>query len=320
VFKDDSIVHFDGSTISGKTVGSVYLTNMKDLNYPTTYNLGHTFRPDDFMYSSGLWKKVDGDNRDDVMTCRVQIENGAVRKAELVWLEQPFNAMQNRWNIHVLKSSSCDTNIVETRIRLGLFDTYEVVYATGQFTKQLTFYYTTGLLNNWDRPSNIAANIITSGREFYDISIADLNNDGKMDVLVTVVAEIGGSVEIFEIPEDFRNVNQYIRRVIASGFNSRNGGSAGRSPGIARTFHPFNGLKLKPWIMLSGGDDGRAYYLRPMLESSSDWSYELSIVSDQGPSQTVSGITGEDINGDGYTELFVSVNNRNVIEIYTFKP
>jgi len=125
---------------------------------------------------------------------------------------------------------------------------------------------------------------------------------------------------VYEIPADFRENFNYKRHVIASGFTARNGGSSGRSPGVARPFYPTNSTRRKPWIMVSGGDDGRAYYLRPLFETAPAWDYEVVTVVDHGPSQTISGMASADIDGDNNEELFVSVHDKNRVEVYTFKP
>ena len=76
----------------------------------------------------------------------------------------------------------------------------------------------------------------------------------------------------------------------------------------------------KPWILVAGADDGRAYYLVPNSQHPGDWTYEKVTISDQGTGQTVSGIAQADIDGDGYAEVFVSIHNRNSVEVYTFRP
>jgi len=162
--------------------------------------------------------------------------------------------------------------------------------------------------------------VIESGRQYYDIEIVDINKDGKNDLLVTVAAQNGGSVEVFEIPADFRNGNQYVKHVIASDFVARNGAANGRTPGVARTFYPTNNQNGKPWIYVAGADDGRAYYLRPISTAANNWDYEKVTVADYGTNQVVSGMTVADIDGDGNKELFVSIHNMNVIRVYSFAP
>jgi len=317
----EAVINYDGSQLAGKGSGSVYLTDIRDINFPATYNLASTLVPETFTYANGFWKQIDAiDNRDDIMTCRVQLLNGQPRYAQLVWLEHPRNDFKDRWNIHILKESACDTNIAQTSLKLGLLDNYEVMYATGQFTQRLTFFWTTGLVNNWDKPDNIETAVIETGSEYFDLSIVDINRDGKVDILVTVVAQTGGSVVVWEIPDDFRLVASYRKHVIATGFTSRHGGAAGRSPGIARAFYSTASTNQKPWIYVAGGDDGRAYYLRPLSQTASNWDYETITVVDKGPNQQVGGIAVADINGNGGKEMFVSTHNLNEVNVYTFDP
>ena len=45
---------------------------------------------------------------------------------------------------------------------------------------------------------------IDTGRDFFDIDVADLNKDGTYELLVSWAAEFNGSFVAYEIPEDFR--------------------------------------------------------------------------------------------------------------------
>ena len=47
---------------------------------------------------------------------------------------------------------------------------------------------------------------IDTGRDFFDIDVADLNKDGTYELLVSWAAEFNGSFVAYEIPEDFRLV------------------------------------------------------------------------------------------------------------------
>jgi hypothetical protein len=71
---------------------------------------------------------------------------------------------------------------------------------------------------------------------------------------------------------------------------------------------------------VTGADDGRAYVLSPTSQSSDDWNYQLTTIVDYGLVQTVSGIAAADVDGDGYTELFVSVHNMNYVQVFSYSP
>jgi hypothetical protein len=318
VFGHDAIVHSDGSLIFGKGRGSIYVTDMHDFLFPATYDLAQTLLSSSYMYASVVWKEIDRDGRDDILTCRVIFEGEAILNAQLVWLTHPIGGLKDGWRSHVLKESACDSNIAEAEFRLGLFDNYEVVYTTGYYTQRLTYFWSEG--RNWDDPDKIWGGVIEAGRQYYDVTTYDINRDGEVDLLVTVVAAAGGSVEVFQIPDDFRESSKYVRRVLADGFTARNGGASGRAPGVARPFYPTANKQRKPWILVSGGDDGRAYYLKPRTETASDWNYDLIVVADLGASETVSGMTSADVDGDGYEDFFVSSHNQNLIYFYSMGP
>ena len=43
-----------------------------------------------------------------------------------------------------------------------------------------------------------------------------------------------------------------------------------------------NGDKKKPWISLSGDDDGNHYVLYPRTEDKQDWSYDVHLIIETG--------------------------------------
>ena len=76
---------------------------------------------------------------------------------------------------------------------------------------------------------------------------------------------------------------------------------------------------VKPWILLAGADKGTAYYLSPISQSPNDWSYsQVEIRVDTGISGTVDGIEVMDVDGDNYSDLFISLQNRDKIEVWSF--
>jgi len=319
VIGHDAILHPDGSTLLQKTEGSVYASDVSDMYFPVTFEIASSILPipQDVMYHSGVWFEVDSDSREDLVTCRVELEGNLVRRAQLVWFGQPIQGLRGRWSEDVLKEAACDANLAHAFIRDGILSSYDVVFTTGFHTQRLTMFWSEG--RNWDNANQLEGRVIAQGRQFYDVTTFDINRNGNIDLLVTSVAQAGGEVEVWEIPSDFKNPNNYVRRVIASGFSSRNGGAAGRAPKVARPFYPTSNTQRKPWIMVAGGDDGRAYYLRPVSEVATNWEYTLVTVADHGINQQVNGMTAADIDGDGYTELFVSVRNKNIIQVFSFR-
>lgn len=324
VFNFDAISIPDGSTIVGKTSGSIYITNVNDFSFPATVDILKPRLPitTSYMYSNLVWLQADAGLTWDIVTCRVLIESGTVKEAQLVWIDHPsLNDMSSQWSLNVLKESACDTNVALVSLSTGgIGNNYEVVYTTGFHLRRLAFFYTTNNFGRWTDPTDIVGVVLEQGRQFYDVQIVDVNRDGKQDILTTVVDRTNGTVEVWEIPNDFRNGDQYVRHVIAAGFAARTGGTEGRSPGVARPFYPTGGSQQKPWIAVTGGDDGRAYVLSPQSQAVNDWNYQLTTVVDYGLIQSVTGITAADVDGDGYAELFVSVRGMNYVQVFSYSP
>jgi hypothetical protein len=320
VFGHDAIIHFDGTRIFDKTRGAIYVSDVTDISFPATYDISSDITPGAWIYTTAIWKMVNDDVRMDLLACRIQFQEDQIAFAQLVSLTHPFQGISTNWNINVLKDAACDGRMAEARLRVNGLRAYDVIYTVGQYTKRLTFFWTASPNEQWNNADDILGGVIETGREYYDVITGDFNLDGNIDVLVTVTANTGGTVEIFEIPNDFRQETQYTKHVIATGFIARHNGAEGRTPGVARLFYPDQNHERKPWIYVAGADDGRAYFLVPDSESTSDWTYNQVTVVDQGADEHVGGMTAADVDGDGYQELFVSVQTRDRVEVYTFKP
>lgn len=78
VFNFDAVVIPDGSSIFGKTVGSVYISDIDDFESPSTSNILLGLLPitDNFAYSNAVWLQADNGFSWDIVTCRVLVENG----------------------------------------------------------------------------------------------------------------------------------------------------------------------------------------------------------------------------------------------------
>ena len=74
----------------------------------------------------------------------------------------------------------------------------------------------------------------------------------------------------------------------------------------------------KPYILLSGDDEGTCYYLVPNSQSQNDWEYQLIRFMDEGPGQIVGQPTVVDADGDGFTELFIPSHQEDVVKVFTF--
>ena len=73
----------------------------------------------------------------------------------------------------------------------------------------------------------------------------------------------------------------------------------------------------RPLVLVSGDDDGRAYFLEPRSNNTQDWTYTKNVFHDAG-SGTVGQIAFADVDGDDFIDLFVPNYNLNDISVYTF--
>lgn len=72
-------------------------------------------------------------------------------------------------------------------------------------------------------------------------------------------------------------------------------------------------------IILSGDDEGQAFLFRSSSSSPSDWNYQGTTFVDVG-GRTIGSIAAGDVDGDGYTEVFVPSYDEGLVYVYTFKP
>ena len=76
----------------------------------------------------------------------------------------------------------------------------------------------------------------------------------------------------------------------------------------------------KPWIIISGDDEGTTYYLTPNSEDANNWGYEKINIIDAGAGNILGTPTTADVNGDGYADIFIPAYNRGEINAFTFAP
>lgn len=174
-------------------------------------------------------------------------------------------------------------------------------------------------MNRWNDLSKVHSRTVdTTAGALFDVEINDVNGDGREDLLV-VSNGMNGSVLVYEIPSDFRTDN-FPRHTIATNFVPRSTGQGKGAPGSAFCIRSRSSDRSsRPMILVSGDDDGRAYFLEPNSNSTKDWSYTKNVFHDAG-SGTVGQIAYADVDGDDFVDLFVPNFNLNDISIYTFAP
>jgi len=237
------------------------------------------------------------------------------------------------WNQHILQEDGADVHFIDFEVTsrsTGI--TYECIFAAEFFIERLAIYYIQKDSGNWSDFRTIVLEPANTFGLAFDVALDDFNRDGQEDLMVTVYnvleADTGGKVYAYEIPETFPEGN-FTKHTIASGFFPYvlPAGTA-MSPGTPETFYPSkdyedsrlpDGRQKKPYIFLSGDDDGKHYILKPLSESPTDWSYEKHLLIDTNGTTSGKFAIG-DFNGDTYTDIITAGYTTGIISAFTYAP
>ena len=72
----------------------------------------------------------------------------------------------------------------------------------------------------------------------------------------------------------------------------------------------------KPWILVNGMFCKSIYYLVPESDIAKNWNYKVFRISEKKVRH--GGIAALDFDQDGFTDLFVSISDENVVRVYSF--
>jgi len=329
VFGHEALTQASGFLLPGKDEGIAALVDMRDRTNPgyTDISTGAGGNDEKWFYHRILWRDGDGDGDLDAFTCRARVTSG-VSTSQFLWFanpggEDPVN--QPTWDdVTIISENVCDTMTYQVDLEAD-GRIYDVTFTVGYFNDVLAVYWTEDENGLWNNPDAIQSRAIdVSGvplpdDHFFDVEVVDVNNDGRLDLLVTINSVFNGTLLVYEIPDDFRT-GEYTKHVLASGFFSRSGLNGGGAPGQAIAFRPQTSMTGKPWILMSGDDEGTCYYYVPNSEDPSDWTYEQVLFLDNGEGNIVGKPSVADFDGDGYAEMFVAAWTEGALRAYTFAP
>nr|CAB3263031.1 uncharacterized protein LOC100186859 [Phallusia mammillata] len=279
-----------------------------------------------WYYSMIDWVDMDQDGWPDIVTTRSRVMPGSVKVSELIWLQNPglssLWTSRRSWTAHPITHGP-DVTFRVLRIPLPSGESRLVIIGAGYWDNKLYAVWTDDPEEDWSNVEAVNERVIDNHGWFYDLQIADVNADGRDDVIVStwVHGLQQGSVIVYEIPCDFIH-GKWRRHTLIDGAVDMPLPDLG-SGGRIKVFHPVAlhsavSRKKKPFIIVSGDNDGRVYVLIPSSRKTNDWEYiSHDIYRARGP---VGALAIDDLNHDGFMEIVIPVMDSNKLMFFTYEP
>ncbi|XP_061416119.1 uncharacterized protein LOC133347664 [Lethenteron reissneri] len=314
----------EGFMVGGKDNGRVSLWDMS--RGPTAVDGVLTLTVDEtgnkWFYHRVEWVDMDHDGLKDALTARAQ-STGPTGNGQLIWFKNPGlmgGQVQEFWKENVLHEGP-DVYFRAVQLPLPNGGTKMAIVSTVFWGQQLTVTWTSDPSDNWSDSSKTMSRVIDTEGWYFDLKFVDLNGDGRKDILATTWSQQGkdGKVLAYEIPDDFME-GTWTKHVLASGYTVHSIFPGNGSPGAPKTFFPRAGSsQKKPTIVLAGDDDGKAYILESVNDNDSNqWAYSNHTLFDAGG--IVGEIAVEDVDGDGFMEIFIPEYSKQLIAVFSYKP
>jgi len=336
----EGIVQTSGFLVPGKTTGKLELYDLTsgEPRGPIDIAAGQKKH---WSYHWVIWKDVDNDGYIDALTARFRVPGfieGGDPIAQLIWFKNPGSPPPKSgkswpWQEFLLITGGPDVYFEETQFSVCNPDCteYSAILAGELWTERIMIYYVENIPGAWSNPSMITPLVVDAapGQPF-EAHFADLNNDGRLEILASCYDKKNktGSLWLYQQPDNAL-MEPWTRTPLASGFvaNSYLFGNS-MTPGKSRVFWPSQeyksrrtetGTMSKPWIALSGDDDGVHYILSPKSENPDDMTYDIQVMIDT-EATTAGTMAVIDLDGDGFTEIVSAGYTAGEVYVYTFKP
>ena len=273
---------------------------------------------------------MDGDGDLDLLTARA---SGAVNpvdlnSSDLIWLENPGNPVfspgtsnngAGQWKTYVITSAH---NIADTYL-----DAFQnpagpagnIIVIAGGFASQTLAIFQS---KNWKNVDSVSANIIDNDGNYFTQQFADLDQDGILDVIITIGSYSVQNGKLIVYRGSFNDDSEYNlsqKSVIYDQFPVWPSPGLG-SPGEGTAFWYSDLAKQSyrpPNILVSGDDDGNIYIAEPASSIFGDYNLKTIYTSAEfNPKQnplnapTVGKPVTGDFTGNGCNDIVVP-NYRN---------
>ena len=259
---------------------------------------------------------MNGDGYKDIATVRSSFKVAGYGSVcfftgELVWFQNPGAALQPnvQWQEHMLVGYPVTANGPDISIESADFENDGIpelvaasFFMSGGFVR--VYGAPAGLpwtaVDQVNGPAARVGNIVGALQgKVFGIQVADLNNDGKLDVISSNHQEdncfpvtqqpIPGRINVFEQPAS-GNVfgGGWIRHTIKDNirpnptFPAPTAAPGRLAPGPAKAFWPVRGQKgkVKPWVVVGGDEASKVWLLTPKSPSPTNWDYESAVIFD----------------------------------------
>jgi len=329
------VLQTSGFLAPGKKYGQLEVYNEENYQGPWNIASASDNSGTEWSYHWVMWHDVDNDGHLDIMAARFNVDLFGNTKSEFVWMKNPGNLQPDGtgwtgWEQHVLIEGGPDVHVTMHTIE-DRGQNYSVIVTGELWTNRVMLYYVWDKPGAWSDPANIQSVVVDPycGVPF-EANAYDINADGKLEILASCTDGSVGNFYLYELPDNWRSPENWERKVLAGNFQpvQSTWNPNTMAPGKFKIFYPSidyesqtneDGSRLKPWISLSGDDDGKHYLLYPQSEDKNDWNYDIETIIETG-ADTSGTMAIADLDGDGFQELISAGYSADTVYVHTFKP